>query len=288
MIYIIIASILWGFSFGLIKTYLSNLDPNFVAFVRAGLAFIIFLPFLRVRGLTLRDAWKIIWIGVIQYGMCYLLYLHSFQYLKAYEVALFVTFTPIYITLIYDIMQRRFNPKNLLIAMIAVIGAASIKYEFVSLSGIIIGFFLLQFADGCAAWGQLQYKRLRMEELTNVKDHQVFALSHLGAFIVTTIATVATGHMGEFVKLTSTQINVLIYLGLFPTGLAYYFANKGAVTTSAGTLAVLSNLKIPIGVLAALFVFGEQTDLVRLAIGMTLILGALVVSVLQKENPTNA
>ena len=32
--YLIFVSLLWGFSFGLIKNQLTGLDPNFVSFVR--------------------------------------------------------------------------------------------------------------------------------------------------------------------------------------------------------------------------------------------------------------
>ncbi|MFC1851208.1 EamA family transporter [candidate division CSSED10-310 bacterium] len=49
MVYLIIVSLVWAFSFGLIKGNLTDLDSNFVAFARLLISFIIFLPWLRLK-----------------------------------------------------------------------------------------------------------------------------------------------------------------------------------------------------------------------------------------------
>ncbi|MBT7310323.1 EamA family transporter, partial [bacterium] len=46
MIYLIIASLIWAFSFGLIKTQLASLDPIAVSSVRLLLAVLVFTPFI--------------------------------------------------------------------------------------------------------------------------------------------------------------------------------------------------------------------------------------------------
>ena len=48
---LLFVSLLWAFSFGLIKRHLGGLDSSFVAAVRLGLALLVFLPFVRLRGL---------------------------------------------------------------------------------------------------------------------------------------------------------------------------------------------------------------------------------------------
>ena len=45
MAYLILAAVLWSLSFGLIKTYLGNLDSTVVAAIRLGISFLIFFPF---------------------------------------------------------------------------------------------------------------------------------------------------------------------------------------------------------------------------------------------------
>ena len=51
---LIVVSFLWAFSFGLVKRYLPGIDSTLVAAARLGLALLVFLPFLRFRGLTPR------------------------------------------------------------------------------------------------------------------------------------------------------------------------------------------------------------------------------------------
>ena len=48
MRYLVIVSLIWAFSFGLIKTYLVGLDPFVVSGIRIGIALLVFLPFLRL------------------------------------------------------------------------------------------------------------------------------------------------------------------------------------------------------------------------------------------------
>ena len=46
---LLLVSLLWAFSFSLIKRHLGGLDSSFVAAVRLGLALLVFLPFVRLR-----------------------------------------------------------------------------------------------------------------------------------------------------------------------------------------------------------------------------------------------
>lgn len=95
MIYLLITTVIWGFSFGLIKNNLTGVDPIFVSLCRMVLSLVIFLPFLRLKKLDIRFSLKMVLIGAIQYGVMYICYISSFQFLKAYEVALFTIFTPL-------------------------------------------------------------------------------------------------------------------------------------------------------------------------------------------------
>ena len=96
MIYLLITSIIWAFSFGLIKTYLTSLDSTFVSLIRMSLSLFVFLPFLRFSKLSLIIVIKLIVLGMIQYGIMYIAYIYSYQFLQAYEVAIFTIFTLIF------------------------------------------------------------------------------------------------------------------------------------------------------------------------------------------------
>ena len=70
---------------------------------------------------------------------------------------------------------------------------------------------------------------------------------------------------------------VVGYLGLVPTALGFYLWNKGAAQVGAGVLGAANNLKIPLAVLIAWIVFGEQGPYLRALGGMGLItLGLLL------------
>ena len=47
MVFLLLVSLIWAFSFGLIKGNLTGLDSNFVAFCRMFVSLLIFLPFLK-------------------------------------------------------------------------------------------------------------------------------------------------------------------------------------------------------------------------------------------------
>ena len=266
MIYLIIVSLIWAFSFGLIKSYLTGLDPNFIAWARMMLASILFLPLLRWRGLAPLIMGRLVLIGAVQYGLMYCSYLFSFQYLEAYQIALFTIFTPIYLTIINDFYKKIFQVYFLGAALMAVFGAALIRYQEINLSGIIIGFLLMQFSNLCFAFGQIEYRQVRLR-ITQIKDHEVFALLYLGAVVVTTIMTTLTGGWDHLDQLNATEISTLLYLGLLPSGVGFFLWNKGATLSNAGTLAVFNNLKIPLAILCSLIFFGESTDIPRLLLG---------------------
>ena len=122
MLYLFLVSLLWAFSFGLIKGGLTGLPPAAVAFLRLLIAFAVFAPFLRIRNLRPSDAAKLLLTGAVQYGLMYITYIQAFQHLQAYEVALFTVFTPIYVTILNDLFKQRFNPASLTAVVLAVAG----------------------------------------------------------------------------------------------------------------------------------------------------------------------
>jgi len=279
--YLIIVSLVWAFSFGLIKTCLigdlAGIDPTFVAWARMAIALPVFLPFLRLKRLPGAVAVRLLIIGIVQYGLMYIAYLQSYRYLEAYQVALFTIFTPLYVTLLNDLRTRRLRKWSMGTAGLAVIGAAIITYQTTPLKGILTGFFLMQLSNLCFAYGQIAYKDLR-PSFSHLKDHQVYALLYLGAAAVTGLATTLTGGWGSLAELDLKQASTLLYLGILASGLCFFWWNKGAVLTNAGSLAVFNNLKIPLAVAVSLLVFGEDADLLRLILGGALIVLALWLS----------
>jgi len=184
MVYLLVVSIIWAFSFGLIKNQLAGLDANFIAAARLLIAMLVFLPFLRVKGLTKKQTSQLLLIGAFQYGVMYIAYNYAFQYLKAYEVALFTIFTPIYVTLINDAIRRRMHWVSLLATVATVAGTAIVRQGGMIQSDILTGFLIVQISNLGFAFGQVYYRVimavLPVGKFDNLK---VFGLLYLGGFI---------------------------------------------------------------------------------------------------------
>src|SRR5687767_14932020 len=164
MIHLVIVSLLWAFSFGLIKRYLGDVDSAFVSASRLGLALVVFLPFLRLRGVHTRLALTLAAIGAVQFGLMYLAYIESFRYLRAYEAALFTITTPILVTLIADALERTLRWRALAAAILAVAGTALVAMKSTDLEVTLTGFALVQFSNASFAAGQVFYRRIRARQ----------------------------------------------------------------------------------------------------------------------------
>ena len=273
MIYLLTVTIIWAFSFGLIKNQLTNLDSNFVAFVRMGISLLVFLPFLRIRKLDTALGFKLVLTGAIQYGVMYLSYIYAFQFLQAYQIALFTIFTPLYITLINDLLSGKFHRLFFSSAVFCILGTGVIIYKDAGLQEVQIGFLLVQLSNISFALGQVLYKRL-LKPLPEIKDTQIFALLYLGAFIITSLFSGFTTSWSAL-TISGNQLFTLIYLGAIASGLGFYLWNVGARRTNIGTLAIFNNIKIPLAILVALLFFSEQADVLRLTVGSLIIFSTL-------------
>ena len=179
MALLIITTILWAFSFSLIGEYLAgHVDSYFSVLMRVGLAALVFLPFLRTRGHNLQTIGLYMLVGALQLGIMYLFGFQAYLYLTVSEFLLFTVFTPLYITLIYDLLsKRRLRWSYLLSAGLAVIGAAIIRYDKVS-DHFWTGLILVQLANISFAIGMVGYKRLM--ETRPMPQHNAFAWFYLG------------------------------------------------------------------------------------------------------------
>lgn len=276
MAYLLIVSFIWAFSFGLIKGHLTGLDSNLVSWARMMISLLVFLPFLRIKRLSGKVVFQFILIGTLQYGLMYMTYILSYQFLPAYQVALFTIFTPLYVTWLNDLFRKEFNSTNLLAASIAVVGTGIIVFRQAGTTNLIRGFLLMQVSNLCFAFGQIYYREL-MKKTNSVKDYQVFGLLYLGAVVITSVATGFTTNWGAL-HITQTQVFTLLYLGILASGLCFFWWNLGARKVNGGTLAVFNNLKIPLAIAVSFLIFHEQSNLPRLLVGGFLVILALFIS----------
>ena len=283
MLFLVAASLLWAFSFGLIKSQLAGVDPVVAACARLLLAAALFAPAAARVGLARTAVRRAVLVGAIQFGLMYALYIASFAWLAAWQVALFTVFTPLYVVWLDNLAQRRFEPWHALAALVAVAGALlAVGGGTLPAGGAWRGIALLQAANLCFAWGQLQYRRLLAAAggTGTAFEAGLIGWMYGGAFLVTLLAVLArkAGGLAPSAGWTPGALAALLYLGLLPTGLGFYLWNLGAARTSAGVLAVANNLKVPLAILVAWLVFGETAPFLRVFGGLALMIGGLLLA----------
>lgn len=280
MVFLILASVLWSLSFALIKS--SGIDPDLLSAARLGLAALVFLPLLARQPAPRALASKLAFIGSIQFGLMYVLVMRSYDYLAGFEVALLTVTTPILVVLFEAALARRVTLRPLLAACIAVVAALVLRWPAPGDTGQIpiAGFALVGGANAAWALGQILYRRLLRSRPKEAPGDAVahFGWMYVGAFAVA--GAWALLHVNATdLALTGVQMGKIAYLGLVPSGLAFFLWNRGALSVSVGTLAVLNNLKVPLAVLVALAPpFSEPFDGGRLFGSAAVLALALAVS----------
>jgi carboxylate/amino acid/amine transporter len=270
---LIITTVLWAFSFSLIGEYLAgSVDSYFSVLMRVGLAALVFLPFLRARSQSLKVLLMYMLVGAMQLGIMYLLSFRAYLYLTVSEFLLFTVLTPLYITLIYDLMsKRRLRWGYLLSAMLAVIGAAIIRYDHIS-PHFWTGLLLVQLSNISFAIGMVGYKRLM--EIHPMPQHNAFAWFYMGAFLVAVVAWFILGNPNKL-PTTTLQWGILVWLGVVASGLGYFMWNYGATQVDAGTLGIMNNMHVPAGLLVNLAIWQQQPHWPSFITGALVIVASL-------------
>lgn len=277
MPYLLFVTVLWAFSFSLIGEYLAGqVDSYFAVLTRVVLAGLVFLPLTRWRGVDPRFIAGVMLAGALQFGITYVCLYQSFRVLTVPEVLLFTVLTPLHVALIDDALNRRFNAWALLAAAVAVLGAGIIRYDGVS-GDYIQGFLLLQLANATFAAGQVFYKHLVQRYPSDIPQFRRFGYFFVGALLIALPGWLLFGNPHKLPS-TGLQWGVLVWMGLLATALGQFWWNKGGTLVDAGTLAVMNNLHVPVGLLINLLIWGEQADLPRLALGGAVIIASLGVN----------
>eukprot|EP01132_Coremiostelium_polycephalum_P018098 gene18098-21595_t len=135
--YLLVVTLIQAFSFSLIGEYLAgHVDSYFAVLVRVLLAGLVFIPLTRWRSVEPAFMRGMLLIGALQFGVTY--------------VCLYLSF---------HALNRRFNPWALVAALVAVAGAAVIRFDQIT-PNFFMGFLLLQLANFTYAAGQVLYKHL--------------------------------------------------------------------------------------------------------------------------------
>ena len=268
MIYLILVSILWSFSFGIIKYGLAGIDSAFISLMRSLIALLFFASLTLYNFKKFSFDVRLILMGAIQFGLMYVLYIQSYQYLPAYLIATFTITTPIFIGIfsqLYDNMSFSSNGK--LSIILVVIGSLMMRFNVVNPLDYWLGFFLIQCANMCFAIGQIMFKRWHSKN-TSVNIIYNFSQMFFGAVLITSIFSLINST--NLSMLNTSNLYALLFLGLFSTGFGFLAWNIGATQVSNERLAVMNNAVIPIAIFNSYLIFGEKISLTLYLPGLIL------------------
>tara|TARA_Y100001935_G_scaffold175522_1_gene145200 strand:+ start:656 stop:1393 length:738 start_codon:yes stop_codon:yes gene_type:complete len=201
---------------------------------------------------------KLILIGAIQFGLMYVLYIQSYQYLPAYLIATFTITTPIFIGIFSQLLQNKsFSLSGIFSILLVVLGSLMMRFNIVNPLDYWLGFFLIQCANICFAIGQIMFKKWYSKN-TSVDIIYNFSQMFFGAVLITSMFSIINStNIG---MLNTYNLFALLFLGLFSTGFGFLAWNIGATKVSNERLAIANNFVIPLAIINSFIIFQEQIN----------------------------
>ena len=276
MAYLLTTTFIWAFSFSLIGHYLSPvIDSWSLSFFRTLIALLVFIPFIDFK-ISRKHMLFMILIGAVQIGIMYLMYLNAFQFTSVSKILLFTITTPLYVTFIADLVEKKFRSFFLMLSIVSIVGASFLRFTSPAQNDLI-GFFLIQGANFCFALGQVLYKYFEKWTGRTPNGMSDFAYFYIGALIFTTIGFLSSDVKTPLPNDIATWL-LIVWMGVGASGLGFYFWDKGSLFVSSGTLAVMNNLVIPLGLMVEILFFGQALNSETYLIGTLIIVVSILVS----------
>jgi len=258
MRYIVIAAIIWGSSFPVIKYGLESISPLLFVVLRFSLAFLIFLPFQK----TLKDLKyffeKDLVIISVLHAVAFVAQFEAQTMTSASKTALFVNTSPLFVAVIFPFVSKKLPaPKQIWAMVIALLGvfATSTRLDFGTFSHMNSGDGLNLLSAGC--WAMIVILSER-----NVKKHgEVLFVS---GFCFWTVILSAPFLVFEPVRFELTGAGPLIFVAVFNTVVAYFLYSKGIRVVSPLSTAVVFLTEVVVAAAISFLALSEQITLVEL------------------------
>jgi drug/metabolite transporter (DMT)-like permease len=258
--YLIAISILWSFSFGIIKYGLAGIDSSFISFSRNVIALTFFSSVTIYNIKKFSFDLKLVGIGALQFGLMYIFYIESYQYLPAYLIATFTITTPIYVVLASKYLNgNSLNRNGIYAILLVIIGSYLMRFNSLNLKDYMLGFVLIQCANIFFATGQILFKKWNDKNKDKDIVHN-FSQLFFGATLITSIFYFLGS--SESAILTQSNLFSLLFLGIISSGIGFLMWNIGATKVSAEKLAIMNNAVIPIAIFNSYLIFGEEINFI--------------------------
>ncbi len=276
--FVILAGILWG-TISLFVTELKAAGVNVVSilFLRSlAAALVLFFVILfknpSLFKIKLKDIWMFFATGVISLAFFSYCYFHTILNCGASIAVVLLYTSPVFVILLsFFIFKEKLNFYKILAVVFAVAGlflvagVAGSSDSVISLHGIIIGL--------CSGAGYALYSifgRIALKKYSTLTiNFYTFVFCFIACSCLSGFNLAENSHI-----ITVKNILMVFGAGIFCTVLPYYFYTKGLEKIDTGKASVIVTIEPLVGILIGIFIFGEDSSLVKIG-GMILIFGAV-------------
>jgi drug/metabolite transporter (DMT)-like permease len=280
----IVAGVLWGTSFPIIKIGLSTIDPFafvFWRFLVSSVTLVVVMMFLGKLQLKVTNKRLLILLGVAN-GIGYLLQYGAMGYTSAAKAALFINLSAMWVAMLSPrLLSERFSRKKIVGVLFSLVGIVfvSTNLDFLALvEGQLIADLMLIVSGVVWALFMIYNKKLITSSTSLTFQWMTWVL----IFTLFSIAPV-TFLMGRgFFILSDWAWAAVVYTGIVCWILPYYLWLEGLKYLSASTSTILLLSEIVVAVVASVFVLKEPVTVFSTIGALFIIIAIALVSV--KDN----
>ncbi|KDE66879.1 DMT family transporter [Fusobacterium necrophorum] len=281
MIYLVIASFLWGTSFIAGKIAYNMLDPSLVVAFRYVLASIILLPvtlsFMRQKreDFSRKDFFMLVLLGILTYPLTSMLQFLGLSFTSASSATTIIGIEPVMIAIIgFLFFKERTSPIVFLLGIVALFGVA-LTVGVSALENVsFFGCFLVFLSTIVVSfWVQLSKKIL-----TKMSSNYYTALTiQLGTLFALPIMLFLVRNWE--IHYSFEGILALLYLVVGCSIGAGWFWNKGLERSEASKSGLFLALEPVFGIILAVLILGEKLNFLSI-IGIILVISSATVCML--------
>ena len=290
----ILAGVLWGTSFPIIKVGLSTIDPFafvFWRFLVSAVTLVVVMLFLGKLQFKITDKKLLVFLGIAN-GAGYLLQYAAMGYTSVAKAALFINLSAMWVAILSPrLLSERFSRKKIVGVLFGLAGIVfvSTNLDFSTLAeGQAIADLMLIVSGGAWALFMIYNKKLITSSTSATFQWMTWVL----VFTLFSIVpfSVLAGH--GFFALSGWAWAAVIYTGIVCWVIPYYLWLEGLKHLSASTSTILLLSEIVVAVIASVLVLKEPVTVFSTVGALFIVIAIALVSVKdnglgQKRNKSN-
>ena len=290
----ILAGVLWGTSFPIIKVGLSTIDPFafvFWRFLVSAVTLVVVMLFLGKLQFKITDKKLLVFLGIAN-GAGYLLQYAAMGYTSVAKAALFINLSAMWVAVLSPgLLSERFSRKKIVGVLFGLAGIVfvSTNLDFSTLAeGQAIADLMLIVSGGAWALFMIYNKKLITSSTSATFQWMTWVL----VFTLFSIVpfSVLAGH--GFFALSGWAWAAVIYTGIVCWVIPYYLWLEGLKHLSASTSTILLLSEIVVAVVASVLVLKEPVTVFSTVGALFIVIAIALVSVKdnglgQKRNKSN-